>query len=108
MSNIRSLSDLNKDKKDNDKRKTTDAYTGGHASGLNVENPDDMEGYNSQDNKIKLTVWRNGFQIDDGEFRPLDREENKQFMAEVEKGYIPKELVDKGMKNLGIALEDRK
>ena len=35
-------------------------------------------------------------------------EENKEFMDEVNKGYIPQELVKKGIKNLGIALEDKK
>jgi hypothetical protein len=29
-------------------------------------------------------------------------------MDSVEKGYIPEELVNQGMENLGIALEDKK
>jgi UBX domain-containing protein 1 len=110
--NIKSFKDIgindSKKDKDKDKKKTTDSYTGGHSSGLNVENPDDVEGYSKQDNKLKLTVWKNGFQVDDGEFRDINKPENKKFMDEVEKGYIPKELVDKGMKNLGIMLEDKK
>lgn len=74
-----------------------------------VENPDnDEEGYKQQDNKIKLTVYKNGFKIDDGTFRPSTDPANQKFMDEVNKGFIPQELVDKGYKNLGIALEDKK
>ena len=103
------LSDLKKDEKDKKDKKTTNAFTGGQSSGLNVENPEDnKEGYSKQDNKIKLTAWKNGFQIDDGEFRSLDDENNKKFMDEVNKGYIPQELVSKGYKDLGIMLEDKK
>lgn len=105
---IRGFKDIKKDekpKKEGDK-KVVDSYIGGQSSGLNVENPDDKE--EKVDNKIKLTVWRNGFQIDDGEFRDLSNEENIKFMDEVNKGYIPQELVKKGYKNLGIALEDKK
>ena len=107
------LSDLNKDKKkdDNKDKKTTSSYVGGHSSGLDVQNPEDnKEGFSKQENKIKLTVWKNGFQIDDGEFRSIGNgeEENKKFMDEVNKGYIPQELVKKGYKDLGIMLEDKK
>lgn len=91
---------------------------------MNVENPQEdkedfitkmrgnpsnnKEAFDKSKNKIKLTVWKNGFQIDDGPFRSVNDEENKKFMAEVEKGYIPQELVDQGMKDLAIALEDKK
>jgi UBX domain-containing protein 1 len=105
------LADLNKDKKKDDKdKKTTNSFTGGQSSGLNVENPpDNKEGFSKQDNKIKLTAWKNGFQIDDGEFRSIESDENnKKFMDEVNKGYIPQELVSKGYKDLGIMLEDKK
>jgi UBX domain-containing protein 1 len=66
------------------------------------------EGFDKTGNKIKLTVYRNGFTIDDGPFRDKSLPENKKFMEEVEKGYIPDELVQKGYKELGIALEDKK
>lgn len=109
--NIRGLKDFTKDNKKDDKKdkKIVDSYVGGQSSGLNVKNPeDDHEGFKKQDNKIKLTVWKNGFQIDDGEFRSLDQPENQKFMEEVNKGYIPQELVSKGFKDLGIMLEDKK
>ena len=96
-----------------DNRKTTDSYTGGKSSGIAVENPDDhrkddKEGFNKTKNKITLTVYKNGFIIDDGKFRPLTTPENQKFMDEVNKGYIPNELVRKGYKELGIALNDHK
>ena len=107
--NIKGFNDLKKDDKPKKDKKTNDYYTGGHSSGLNVEDPeDDVEGFNKQGNKIKLTVWKNGFQIDDGEFRGLDVPENQKFMEEVNKGFIPQELVSKGYKELGIMMEDKK
>lgn len=68
----------------------------------------DKEHFEKTKNKIKLTVYKNGFQIDDGKFRDIVDPVNKKFMDEVEKGYIPQELVDGGFKELGIALEDKK
>ncbi|MCQ2820403.1 MAG: hypothetical protein MJ252_24320 [archaeon] len=100
------------DPKEKDKKKNTESYTGGH-SGLAVENPldskygkNDLEGYGKAKDHLKLKVYKNGFIVDDGPFRPLDKPENKKFMDEVKKGYIPKELVDQGYKDLGIALDN--
>ncbi len=86
---------------------------------MSVENPDDWinkvksqpnqkEGFDKTQNKIKLTVYKNGFKIDDGLFRDSSIPENKKFMDEVEKGYIPQELVNQGKKELAIALEDKR
>ena len=118
---IHSLDDFAKkdpNPKSKDDRKTTDSYTGGKSSGIAVENPEDdwikklqnknldnRENFEKTKNKITLKVYKNGFVIDDGPFRDIKNEENKKFMSEAEKGYIPQELVNKGMKDLGIALE---
>lgn len=89
---------------------------------MNVENPDNpssdwvskikgadnKEAYDKSTNKIKLTVYKNGFQMDDGVFRDISVPENKKFMDEVEKGYIPQELVNQGKTELAIALEDKR
>ncbi len=72
------------------------------------KNPNDKDKFDSVKNKIKLTVYKNGFTIDNGPFRDLQDPANKKFMSEVEKGYIPQELVEKGFKELGIAIEDKK
>lgn len=107
--NIKGFNDIKKDDKPKKDKKVTDSYIGGQSSGLNVENPDDdVDGYKKTKNQIKLTVWKNGFQIDDGEFRGLDDPENQKFMEEVDKGYIPQELVSKGFKELGIMKDDKK
>lgn len=74
-----------------------------------VENPEDnKEEFEKQKDKIKLKIYKNGFIVDDGQFRPLTTPENQKFMSEVDKGYIPNELVKQGYKELGIAIEDHK
>ena len=105
---------------DKDNRKTTDSYTGGKSSGIAVENPDDwMEkvrkneknsksGFEKTKNKLTLKLYKNGFILDDSPFRDISKPENKKFMDEVEKGYIPNELVKQGITDLGIALEDHR
>ena len=112
--------DKNRDEKaEKDKRKTTDSYTGGKSSGIAVENPEDdwynkMKKYDNKDkydktkNKLKLAIYKNGFIIDDGEFRNKNEPENKKFMEDVEKGYIPQELVKKGITDLGIEMDDHR
>ena len=42
--------------------------------------------------EVKLTLYANGFTVDDGEFRDYNEPQNKEFMEEVKKGYVPKEL----------------
>ena len=106
---------------DKDKKKTTDSYVGGSSSGIAVSNPEnedymqkmskqggDKESFDKIKNKITLKVYKNGFMIDNGPFRSIEVPENKKFMEEVEKGFIPQELVTQGYKELGIALEDFK
>ena len=59
-------------------------------------------------NKIKVILFKNGFIVNNGHFRDKSIPENAKFMAEVEKGMIPQELVNKGIHDLGILLENRK
>jgi UBX domain-containing protein 1 len=73
-----------------------------------AKNNNNKDEFEKQNDRIKLTVYKNGFCIDDGPFRDITEEKNKKFMDEVQKGFIPKELVDQGFKTLGIALEDKK
>lgn len=89
-----------------DKRKTTDSYAGGKSSGIAVENPeDDREGFAKTKDKITIKLYRNGFILDDGPFRPLSDPENKKFMDEIERKILPEELVRKGFKNVGVAIQ---
>lgn len=58
---------------------------------------------------MKITLYQNGFTIDDGTFRDYNAPENKEFMKELNEGYVPKELQNqtKG-KGVNVSLEDRR
>ena len=71
-------------------------------------NNENKEEYAKKKNKIKITIYKNGFLINDKEFRDISKPENLKFMQQVEKGYIPKELSIKGYEDLGIELESHK
>mmetsp|Transcript_21445 Transcript_21445/g.22170 ORF Transcript_21445/g.22170 Transcript_21445/m.22170 type:complete len:257 (+) Transcript_21445:31-801(+) len=55
----------------------------------------------------KITLYRNGFTIDDGPLRDLESPENKQFLTSLSDGYIPRELQGSG-KEVHIGLEDKR
>ena len=59
-------------------------------------------------NKVKIIAYKNGFILNNGQFRDISIKENSEFMAEVEKGNIPQELIRKGIDDLGILLINRK
>ena len=90
-----------------------------------VENPDDIEGVikkakeNSEknmekpegdrpDTEVKITLYQNGFTVEGGEFREYNTPNNKEFMKELNEGYVPKELREIYKKKIGVALEDRR
>ena len=111
--------DKNRDEKaEKDKRKTTDSYTGGKSSGIAVENPEDnwkkmkkhedKEKFDKMKNKLKISIYKNGFILDGGEFRNKDDPANKKFLQEIERGYIPNELVKRGLNELGLEVDDHK
>ena len=122
---FRTLDDY-KSKDNKDDKKAKDSYTGGAKSGMAVENPDDINGIvdkaeqNSIKNKeagkdrekpdveIRITLFQNGFTVEGGEFRVYDTPENKEFMKELNDGYVPKELRKQYNKPIGIALEDKR
>jgi len=45
-----------------------------------------------------VTMWQNGFQVNDGPFRSNDDEESKKFIADLERGLVPAEIRNE-MKN---------
>ena len=57
---------------------------------------------------VKVTLWANGFQVDGGELRDYNEPDNKEFMKDLNEGYVPKELQQKYNRKIGIALEDRR
>lgn len=101
---IRGLGDYKKDDKKGGKK--TESYAGGDQSGLAVESDDinsivskARAGGRQEENKgappkteLRIILYSNGFIVDDGPFRPYEAEENKQFMKELNEGYVPKEI----------------
>ena len=82
---------------------------------MKIGNPDDVEGVkkNSEkkedegevsDTEAEITLYKNGFTVDGGELRDYDTEENKEFMNDVNKGYVPKELRKIHNKPIGISI----
>jgi len=87
------------------KGKETESYVGGnhdgHGSGLAVENPVDddqwkaMGGHASSgpvDGACQITLYRDGFTINDGPLRPLTDPLNKKFLDDIAIGQVPEEL----------------
>ena len=66
------------------------------------------ERFEKTKNKVNLTVYKNGFILDDGPFRDKSIPENEEFMEQVDRGVIPHELMDKGISSLGILLTNRR
>lgn len=66
-------------------------------------------GSNKPKSDIKITLYSNGFQIDEGALREYAIPENQQFMKELNDGYVPKEIQEKYKGTaVGVALEDRR
>lgn len=117
-----SLDDIKK--KEEEDTKGTNSYVGGEKSGLAVHNPSDDKdeevwkrmqevagrGASSgpmPDNHVNVTVYRNGFQVGDGPFRPLSDPINKKFMDEMSQGQCPQEL-QQGDEPVHVALHDKR
>eukprot|EP00825_Cyclidium_porcatum_P039485 TRINITY_DN4789_c0_g1_i3.p1 TRINITY_DN4789_c0_g1~~TRINITY_DN4789_c0_g1_i3.p1 ORF type:complete len:321 (-),score=93.34 TRINITY_DN4789_c0_g1_i3:130-1092(-) len=73
----------------------------------NVEKGEEQEVQKDSAEQCIITIYENGFKIDNGEFRDYAQPQNKVFLEELKQGYIPKELRNKYKKGLSIALEDK-
>lgn len=116
---IHGLSDLNKDKdKEEKKKKTTDFYTGGHSSGLAVSSPDvnSILSKASKESKaeagevnITVTLYSNGFIVNDGPLRNYTDPDSQAFMAQLNQNRVPQELtsITKG-KACAVSLQDKR
>lgn len=60
------------------------------------------------DCNCKITLYSNGFTVDDGEFRDYNLPENDRFMKEINKGVVPKELRAKYPNGIQVGLEDKR
>lgn len=101
------LSDLNAPRENEERN---ELYTGGNrrgggGSGLSVIGPeDDVESMfaratsepSSDAPKRVITMYANGFTVDEGPFRALDDPENAPFLSDVAKGLVPRELEGEG------------
>lgn len=58
--------------------------------------------------RVKITLWANGFSVDDGELRTMDDPRNRKFLAEMQQGRVPSELQDPGGANVDVDLEDKR
>lgn len=119
---IASLDDLKK--KDEEDKKGTQSYAGGEKSGLAIQNPgggDDEQWKRMQQiassssgplptDHVQVTVYRNGFIVGNGPFRPLSDPLNKKFMDEMAQGRCPSELQASGdqPQPVHVALHDKR
>lgn len=56
----------------------------------------------------ELTFYANGFTIDDGPLRRFDDPENEAFLADVNRGVVPREMEEPGIGDVSITLIDKK
>lgn len=118
---IASLDDLRNKEQEEEDKKATQSYSGGEKSGLAIQNPADEDKWKQMEqlassssgplpsDHIKVTIYRNGFIVGDGEFRPLSDPINKKFMDEMAQGRCPAELQQQqaGDQPVHIALQDK-
>jgi UBX domain-containing protein 1 len=117
---IASLDDFKK-KEDEDK-KATQSYAGGDKSGLAIQNPGDEDQWKKMQemamaggsagplpsDHVVVTVYRNGFTVGDGPFRPLSDPLNKKFMDEMAQGRAPAELQAGRSEQVHVAVHDKR
>mmetsp|Transcript_14607 Transcript_14607/g.16786 ORF Transcript_14607/g.16786 Transcript_14607/m.16786 type:complete len:248 (+) Transcript_14607:22-765(+) len=124
--NIRGLGDFKKDDKGpKPDKKNADTYAGGEKSGLAIEHPEDVDAIvrkaeeNAKKNQakgnagkpvtnLKITLFKNGYMIDDKDFFDYNTPEGKAFMTELNQGRVPQSLANKYPDGLDVGLEDRR
>ena len=116
---IRSLGDIKKEEQKT--RKANDYYAGGEKSGLAVSDPevesivqkakDHVSSVEQRENEIDIavTLYANGFTVDDGPLRDYKSPDGAQFMAELNQNRVPRELHSRTQgRPVGIKLSDRR
>ena len=73
---------------------------------VNILNNQSENEYQISTQKIKITIYKNGFTINNGEFRDIKIQENNIFVKQILNGIIPQELKNKGI-NRNITLDKR-
>lgn len=83
---------------------TLDQFNRKKASSRSINN----QKFEKQKTIIKIVIYKNGYILNNGEFKDIMFDENKKFLREIERGDIPIELIKKGIINTEILLENRK
>ena len=68
----------------------------------------ESEKFEKTTNKVRVTLYKNGFILNNGPFRDKSVPENEEFLEQMGRGVIPHELVEEGINDLGILLVNRK
>ena len=55
-----------------------------------------------------MTVYRNGFTVDNGPFRALDDPENAEFLQDMAQGVVPRELEAGAKGPVNVSLVDKR
>ena len=77
-------------------------------SEINQSNENSNEQFEKTTNKVKVTLYKNGFILNNGPFRERTVPENEEFLEQMGRGVIPHELLEEGINDLGILLVNRK
>jgi len=63
----------------------------------------------AEDIEVTLKMWKNGFSVDDGQLRPYDDPDNREFLRSIQRGEIPNELIRMARGGeVGLNMEDHR
>ena len=81
-----------------------------NATLANMPSAEDGPGYNSEPGRATITLYQNGFTIDDGPLRDLASPENQAFLEQLLGGRVPRELRDPNNQGapMEISLSDKR
>lgn len=101
--------------------KGTEAYSGGASSGMAVERPESDEEMwkRMQENAAtsasapapgayNITMWKDGFTINDGPLRPTSDPLNKKFVDDIAAGQCPEELRAGQTEDVPVSVHDKR
>lgn len=120
---IASMADMRREEEEKKKAKGngkgTESYAGGEKSGMAIYNPEDeqdqwkqMQAHASSSNGetggAVVTLWRDGFSINDGPLRPPGDPLNKKFLDEIARGICPEELKKGPDEDVHVSVVDKR